>query len=154
MGDSPFGLPQEVEAVHTCHHRHRFNELATKSEKWNGKPTLKCVNGWHPPSQKLLWVCCPGHAGMKENYQAGRLAGSANLTSVEKLKTLPAYTKPRTSHHWPPGGERHGKRKRLMSFPERMKEGHRQSDEHWNHFKGNLGETSDRVGFSECIDTI
>jgi len=23
----------------TCHHPHRFSELATKSEKWNGKPS-------------------------------------------------------------------------------------------------------------------
>ena len=42
---------------------------------------------------------------------------------------------------------------------ERTREGHRQSDEHWNRFKGNVGETSDRrgaahMGFSERIDTI
>ena len=30
---------------HKCHHPHRFNEHATKNEKWNGKPTLECVNG-------------------------------------------------------------------------------------------------------------
>ena len=38
-----------------------------------------------------------------------------------------------------------------------MREGHRQSDGHWNCFKGNFGETSERwdgarVGFSKCID--
>ena len=27
---------------------------------------------------------------------------------------------------------------------ERMREGHRQSDEHWNCFKGDVGETSER----------
>ena len=42
------GLPQGV-TNHTCHHPHRFNELATKNEKWNGKPRLECVNGWHSP---------------------------------------------------------------------------------------------------------
>ena len=41
---------------------------------------------------------------------------------------------------------------------ERTREGHRQSDEHWNRFKGNVGETSERrggahMGFSERIDT-
>ena len=46
-----------------------------------------------------------------------------------------------------------------MIFLERMREGHHQSDEHWNRFKGNIGETSERQGgtdmsFSECIDTI
>ena len=46
-----------------------------------------------------------------------------------------------------------------MIFLKSMREGHRQSDEHWNHFKGNVEETSERRGgahmrFSECIDTI
>ena len=54
--------------------------------------------------RKLPWVYCPGHAGVKGNYCADRLAGKATLTSglllrssgVEKLETLPACTKPRT----------------------------------------------------------
>ena len=46
-----------------------------------------------------------------------------------------------------------------MIFPERTREGHRQSDKHYNHFKGNNGETSERcggahMGFSEHLDTI
>ena len=43
-------------------------------------------------------------------------------------------------------------------FLERAREGHRQSDEHWNRFKGNVGETYEtggaHMGFSERIDTI
>ena len=44
-------------------------------------------------------------------------------------------------------------------FLERTREGHRQSDEHWNRFKDNAGENSERqggahMGFSERIDTI
>ena len=44
-------------------------------------------------------------------------------------------------------------------FPERAREGHRQTDEHWNRFKGNVGETSEREGgahmcFPEHVDTI
>ena len=39
-----------------------------------------------------------------------------------------------------------------------MREGHRQSDEHWKGFKGDVGDTSERqggtrVGFSERIYT-
>ena len=42
---------------------------------------------------------------------------------------------------------------------QRTRDGHRQSDEHWNRFKDNAGETSERedgahMGFSERIDTI
>ena len=55
--------------------------------------------------------------------------------------------------------ERLGKRKHQTIFLERTREGHRQSDEHWNCFKGNIRETSERqggahMGFSKCIDTI
>ena len=46
---------------------------------------------------------------------------------------------------------------RRSSF-ERTREGHRQSDEHWNCFTDNTRETSERrggahMGFSETIDT-
>ena len=46
-----------------------------------------------------------------------------------------------------------------MIFLERTREGHHQSDEHWNHFKGNVGETSEiwggvHMGFSKLINTI
>ena len=43
-----------------------------------------------------------------------------------------------------------------QSSLKRTREGRRQSDEHWNRFKGNVGETSQRkiMGFSEHIDTI
>ena len=52
--------------------------------------------------------------------------------------------------------ERRGKRKRKTLFLERTREGHRQSDEPWNRFKGNVGETSERrdgahMGFSERV---
>ena len=66
-------------------------------------------------------------------------------------------TKPRTSLS--PGGERHGKRKRKTIFLERMREGHHQSNEHCNHFKGNVEKTSERwggvhMGFCKCNNTI
>ena len=41
---------------HTCHHPNRFNELATKSEKWNGTPRLVCVNGQQPPMKTPVGV--------------------------------------------------------------------------------------------------
>ena len=42
---------------------------------------------------------------------------------------------------------------------QRTIEGHRQSDEHWDRIKGNVGEISERrgeayMGFSQRIDTI
>ena len=86
---------------------------------------------------------------------------SQKIWNVEELETLPAGTKPRTSHHQSPRAERHRKRKHETIFFERTREGHCQSDEHWNHFKVNAGKTSERqggvhVGFSKpkCTDTI
>ena len=35
----------------SCHHPHRLNELATKSEMENGKPRLECVSGRQSPSK-------------------------------------------------------------------------------------------------------
>ena len=70
---------------HTCHPPHRFNELATKSEKWNVKPTLAMFD---IHLQKLLWAYCSGHAGVKGNDRADRLAGKVTTTNgVEELKT-------------------------------------------------------------------
>ena len=86
--------------------------------------------------RKLLWVYCPGHARVKGNDRADRLVGKATLTrglllgrsevlrslrhyrrrkakditpSIawrREAETLPVGTKPRTSHHRSPGGER------------------------------------------------
>ena len=56
-------------------------------------------------------------------------------------------------------GERRGKRKRSTIFLEMTREGHRQSDEHWNCFRGSVGKIEERrggahMGFSERIDII
>ena len=53
-------------------------------------------------------------------------------------------TKPGASYHRSPGGERRGKRKRRTIFLERTGDGHGQSDEHWNSFKADVEETSER----------
>ena len=68
--------------------------------------------------RNLLWVYCPGNAGMKGNNPADRLAGKATLTNgllleiPEVLRSLRHYlwaknitlsiagTKPKTSHHY------------------------------------------------------
>ena len=60
-------------------------------------------------------------------------------------------TKPRTSHHRFPGGERRGKRRRSTIFLERTREGHGQSDEHLNCFIGNVGEISERRGEAQKL---
>ena len=83
------------------------------------------------------------------------------LRRSEVLRSLRHYLRAQsqTSQHRSPGGERRWKRKRYTIFLERTREGHRQSGEHWNRFKGTVGETSERRGrahmdFSERIDTI
>ena len=55
---------------------------------------------------------------------------SRKICSVEELETLSAGTKPRTTYHRSPEGDRRIKKKRLKIFLERMREGHRHSDEH------------------------
>ena len=74
--------------------------------------------------------------------------------SVEELETLPAGTKPRAS-----GGERRRKKTRSTIFIERTREGHCQSDQHWNCLKSNAEVTSEKRGgaqmvIPECVDII
>ena len=106
---------------------------------------------------------------MNGNDRADRPAGKATTTSdwrlerSEVLRSLRHCLRAQSQGHHTidrlEGGERRGKRKHWTTFPERTREGHRQSDEHGNCFKGNAGETSERrggahMGISECIDTI
>ena len=46
------------------------------------------------------------------NKSCAELWDTLVLAALEELETLPAGTKPQTSHRQSPGGERHGKRKR------------------------------------------
>ena len=62
---SASSLTMEVEAVTHAFRwiqpPHISNGLATKNEKWNGKPRLEYVNDRHPPSNTpvgvLPWAC-------------------------------------------------------------------------------------------------
>ena len=55
--------------------------------------------------RKLLWVYCPGHAGVKGNYRADRLTGKAALTSglllgrSEVLRSLRHYLRAQSYGH-------------------------------------------------------
>ena len=118
--------------------------------------------------RKLLWVYCSGHAGVKGNDPADRLAGKATLTSglllgrSEMLRSLRHCLRAQSQGHHTidrleeRGVERGNARRSSLKGRD---EGHRQSDEHWKRFKGNVGETSEgwggaHMGFSERIDTI
>ena len=63
--------------------------------------------------------------------ESATITGGLRLGISEVLKSLRHYllvTKPRTSHHRSPGGERRRKRERSTIFLERTRKGHRQSD--------------------------
>ena len=55
--------------------------------------------------QKLLWVYCPGHAGVKGNDRVYRLADKATLTSglllgrFEVLRSLRHYLRVQSQGH-------------------------------------------------------
>ena len=55
--------------------KHRFNEFARKSEMGNPDWNVLMVD---IHLQKPLWVCCPGHAGVKGNDRADRLGEQSN----------------------------------------------------------------------------
>ena len=103
---------------HPCHHLHRFNELATKWKvEWEAQTgmcrwststfEISCgctaldMPEWRETTEQVDW----------QAKQPSQVACFSKILSVEKHETLPVGTKPRTSHHWSPGGERHWKKK-------------------------------------------
>ena len=80
--------------------------------------------------RKLLWVYCPGHAGVKGNDRADRLSGKANLirglllgrSEVSRSSRHYLWAQSQGHHtidHLVQGGERRWKRKRWMIFLKR-----------------------------------
>ena len=162
----PLDCLKRWQSDHTCHRPHRFNELATKSEKWNGKPRLACVDGLHPPS--ILWVYCPGHAGAKGNDRADRLTGKATLASglllgrPEVLRSLRHYLRAQSQGHHTTdrleerGVERGSARRSSLKGRERAIVNLTNIG---TVSKATLGDTSERrsgahMGFSESTDNI
>ena len=92
-----------------------------------------------PPSSQNRWACQIKWVVQWET-QTGMCVCSTS--TFQKLDMLPwksvvlraweTGTRPKTSHHWLPGGERRSKRERLTIFFERVRKGHCHSDEHWN----------------------
>ena len=147
------------------HIPHILTDFVLKRDKWfvtkrgqmNLKPWVARVNSRHPPSEipaDVQYWTCWSEGKWLSTQTVGKSShhkwlASRKIWNVEELETLPPSTEPRTSHHRSPGGER-----RSMISLERK--GHRQSDQHWNCFKGNAGETSERrdgacMGFSELL---
>ena len=99
--------PSRGESNHARRHPHRFSEFTTKSESPDRNVSMVMVD---IHLRKLLWMYCPGHARVKGNDPADRLAGKASQLACISEDLL-VGTKPRTSHHWLSQGERRGKRK-------------------------------------------
>ena len=129
--------------------------------KWNGKPRLECVNGWHPHS-KLQWVYCPGHAGVMGTNQAHRLASGLRLGKSEVLRSLRHYLRTQNrGHHtidrlegW--GMERGSARRSSlkgweMAIVNHMNTGTVSKAVFWKLLRERDGAY---MGFSEHIDTI
>ena len=112
-------------------HAHRFNEFTTKKvESGMGSPDWN-VSMVDIDFRKLLWVYCPGHAGVKGNDRADRLAGKATLTSVlllersEVSRSLRHYLRAQSQgHHTIDRLEERGVDMQTF-FLERTRKGHR-----------------------------
>ena len=77
-----------------------FNELATKHEKWNGKPRLACVDVQHPTSRTSvdMWTYSPEPARVKGDDRpdvllAGKnpITGGVRPGRSEVLRSLRYY---------------------------------------------------------------
>ena len=118
--------------------------------------------------RKLLWVYCPGHAGVKGHDQVDRLAGKATLTSglrlerSEVLRSLRHYLQAQSQGHHTidrleeRGVERGSARRSSLKGRERAIVSQTNIG---TVSKATLWETSERrggaqMGFSKRIDTI
>ena len=136
--------------------------LLQKVRSNNGKPRLEYMSVVSLFLSKLLWMYCPGHAGVKGNDWADRLAGKASIISglhlrrSEVLKSWKHYLLAHSAKDitrwiawrreaWKEEAVLHG-----LPWILKGQEGHHQSDEHWNCFKGNVEET-DKMGWSAYI---
>ena len=114
----PLECLKRWQSDHTCHHPHRFNELATKSENGIGSPNRNVlmvnVHLQKPCGCTALdmqeWRKTTELRDRRQSNPHKWLASQKSL-SVKKFETLPAGTKPRTLHHQLTAGERCGKRK-------------------------------------------
>ena len=107
---------------------------------------------WLDPLQrirlnKVTWMYCPGHAGVKGNERADRLAGTATIEEglllgksevLRQLKKI-LQTNHRRKHHSIDLLLERGLQKgyeRAMADNERPGQGHLQPDKHRYHLKG------------------
>ena len=118
--------------------------------------------------QRLLWIYCPGHAGVSGNELADRLASTADITSglqlgrAEVLRGLRNFISTDNPEHHSidrlkerrveKGSGRHSTLPRPRTICV-------QPDKYWHCFEGNLGETAKRrggarMGLSERYDAI
>ena len=116
--------------------------------------------------QRLLWIYCPGHAGVSGNEQADRLASTTDITSrlqlgrAEVLRGLKNFLNmDMTKHHNIDRLKERGERQRPTFHPTRSRTVCVQPHRHWHCFEGNLGETVERqgrarMGLSERYDAI
>ena len=133
---------------------------------------MGCPN-WHTAMhslrlQRLLWIYCPGHAGVSGNERADRLASTADITSglqlgraevLRGLRNFLSTDKPEhhsTDHLKERGVEKGSGRISTLQGPRTICV---QPDKYWHCFEGNLGETAERrggarMGLSERYDAI
>ena len=114
--------------------------------------------------QRLLWIYCPGHAGVSGNERADRLASTADIISglqlgrAEVLRGLRNFLNmDRPEHH--STDRLSGERKRPTFHPPSSRTICVQPGKYWHCFVGNLGETAERrggarMGLSERYDAI
>ena len=124
----------------------QIQKACYRKRKENGKPNVPMFNS---PSSKF------------EHFEPSSQIGSnhhkwvASCSTVEELEEL---SRPRTPHRRSPAGERRRKSKRSTIFRRRIRKRCRQSDQHWNCFRGKTEKMLRldwaRVGFPERVDTI
>ena len=124
-----------------------------------------------PMNLRSLHTDCPGHAELKQNFlniytgwrskQPSQVAG-VSVRRCEGFRCWRHYTGGYEAEASTPAiawRREAWKGRQPTICSERTKRGHRQAGQHWNCFKGNIGERCERqggahMGFPKRVDTI
>ena len=151
--------------LHMPSFSHNSMNLWQKVESGMGCPDWHTAMQ-HLPLQRLLWIYCPGYAGVYGNEQADRLASTADITSCLQLEVLRCLRNflnmDMPEHHSTDCLKKRGVEKGSGRHSTRW--GWEwsidiQPDKHWHCFEGNAVETAERrggvhMGLSECYAAI
>ena len=140
----------------TCHHHQRLASVSVPDIQWSTfKHSCGCTAPDMPESREMTNQTA---SYAKQPWPSHAVCVLEDLKCWEAWDTT-CWSKQSWGHYSTDCLEERGGESAWWSLMERMRKGHQQSSQHWNHFKGNAGGISEKgwsthTGPAERLDTI